>query len=293
MEPPLSQIVEAIIFTADQPVKLPFIQDVLKQGKAQENGASDTEPVEAPKEGEEKKKQKAAKKDDPFSKKKLEALLEELIEKYQDPQHPFEIRKIAEGYQFFTKRNLYPYVRNAVLNKNKKRLSRSAVETLSIVAYRQPITKAEVEFIRGVSCDYAMQKLLEKKLLSIVGRAEAPGRPLLYATSPFFMEYFGLADMTDLPKLKEFDELEDEHLERFKQHQEAAKEKPEEDHEQEETGETEAGVLEGSGAGAEATQEEAQTPMGETPGQEEQPGPETEQPADPSQAESPSGDEVE
>ena len=126
-------------------------------------------------------------------------------------RYPFEIKKVGGGYQFFTKKRFHSFVKKATLSKNQKRLTRSALETLSIIAYRQPITKAEMEFIRGVNCDYAVQKLLDKKLVSIVGRSEAPGRPLLYSTSPFFMQYFGLGDIGDLPKLKEFEELAEEH----------------------------------------------------------------------------------
>ena len=92
--------------------------------------------------------------------------------------------------------------------RNQKKLSRAALETLSIIAYRQPITRPEIEFIRGVNCDYAIQKLLEKKLIDIAGRADAPGRPLLYQTSPFFMEYFGINDLKDLPTPKDFSQEE-------------------------------------------------------------------------------------
>ena len=92
----------------------------------------------------------------------------------------------------------------------KRRLSRSALETLSIVAYKQPVTKSDLEKIRGVSCDYSLQKLLEKELITITGRSEAPGRPLLYATSDKFMDYFGLKSLKDLPKPKDFKEPESE-----------------------------------------------------------------------------------
>jgi segregation and condensation protein B len=88
----------------------------------------------------------------------------------------------------------------------KKRLSRSALETLSIIAYKQPVTKSELERIRGVNCDYAIQKLLEKELVAIQGRSDGPGRPLLYGTSDKFMDYFGLKSLDDLPKPKEFRE---------------------------------------------------------------------------------------
>lgn len=133
----------------------------------------------------------------------LNAVMDGLVEKYQDESHVFELKQIDGGYQFFTKRSFYPYVRHAAVQKNKKKLSRASLETLSIIAYRQPVTKTELEFIRGVNCDYAVRKLLDAKLVELQGRSEAPGRPLLYGTSPYFMEYFGLNDIKDLPKLKE------------------------------------------------------------------------------------------
>lgn len=203
MDSHISNIIESIIFTAEQPVKKSFLMEILRmEGTAnEEETASPEEKIELNDEG-------------------LEEILGELEKKYQSDQYPFEIRKVAEGYQFFTKRSYYAYIKRATLTKNQKRLSRAALETLAIIAYRQPITKAEMEFIRGVNCDYAVQKLLDKQLVSITGRAEAPGRPLLYATSPFFMQYFGIKDMTDMPKLKEFEELAEDHLEQFKLHQE-------------------------------------------------------------------------
>ncbi|MCL4106257.1 UNVERIFIED_CONTAM: hypothetical protein GTU68_061099 [Idotea baltica] len=133
----------------------------------------------------------------------LDSLLVSLAEKYQADGFVFELRQIDGGYQFYTKRDYYTYVRQAALEKNKRKLSRASMETLSIVAYRQPVTKTEIEFIRGVNCDYAVRKLLDGKLIEIRGRSEAAGRPLLYGTSPYFMEYFGLNDVKDLPKLDE------------------------------------------------------------------------------------------
>ena len=87
--------------------------------------------------------------------------------------------------------------------KIKKRLSTSALETLSIIAYKQPVTKPEIEKIRGVNCDYAVQKLLEKELIVMAGKSELPGRPVLYATSRRFMDYFGINNLSQLPDLKE------------------------------------------------------------------------------------------
>jgi segregation and condensation protein B len=87
-------------------------------------------------------------------------------------------------------------------------LSQAALETLAIVAYKQPVSKSEVEQIRGVNCDYALQKLLEKELVMIAGRSDGPGRPLLYATSDKFMDYLGIRTLSDLPKPKDFKEVE-------------------------------------------------------------------------------------
>ncbi|MEZ4777244.1 MAG: SMC-Scp complex subunit ScpB [Bacteroidia bacterium] len=214
MEPTITQIIEAVIFVADQPVTLDFIRDTFltKSSEHQATGAGKEEDAE----------------DEPWDAGEFslmqdltEDLWEEIVktlqEKYAGDKYPFEVRKVGGGCQFFTKPVFHRYVRKASLNKNQKRLSRAALETLSIIAYRQPISKAEMEFIRGVNCDYAVQKLLDKKLVHITGRSEGPGRPLLYSTSPFFMQYFGLSDMGDLPKLKEFEELAEEHQELFRQ----------------------------------------------------------------------------
>jgi segregation and condensation protein B len=134
----------------------------------------------------------------------VEASVEAIKEKYNADFYPFELRMIGGGWQFLTKPEYYKTV--AVLNGDKflKRLSNAALETLSIIAYKQPITKGEMEAIRGVNCDYAVQKLLEKELIVISGRNEKlPGHPLVYSTSRNFMDYFGINSVEDLPKLKE------------------------------------------------------------------------------------------
>ncbi len=148
--------------------------------------------------------------------KQLQDTVDLLVAKYEDPAFAFEIRKIGGGFQFFTKQDLYPFIQKANQTKQKKRLSRAALETLSIIGYRQPITKAEVEFIRGVNCDYAIHKLLEKRLIDMAGRADAPGRPMQYITSPQFLSYFGINDLADLPKLTEYESAEDQ-MEIFRQ----------------------------------------------------------------------------
>lgn len=126
-----------------------------------------------------------------------------LKQKYSADEFSFEIKEISGGYTFMTK-GAYHELNGQVLKKqNKKKLTRTALETISIIAYKQPITKGEVEAIRGVSADYAIQKLMEKELIEISGRSEALGKPLLYSTSQKFMNHFGLNSIEDLPKLKE------------------------------------------------------------------------------------------
>lgn len=138
----------------------------------------------------------------------IEELLEALKLKYTHEDFAFTIVEISGGYQFMTKNEYHDTVGTLLKQKTKKRLSKAALEALAIVAYRQPITKVEVEQIRGVNSDYSIQKLLEKELVTIVGRSEKPGRPLLYATSPKFMDYFGIQSLKDLPKVKDFKEEE-------------------------------------------------------------------------------------
>ncbi|HZB12775.1 MAG TPA: SMC-Scp complex subunit ScpB, partial [Chryseolinea sp.] len=112
--------------------------------------------------------------------------------------------KAAGGYQFLTKPAYQASIGIMLKQQSKKRLSTSAMETLSIIAYKQPISKTEIENIRGVNCDYAVQKLLDKGLIEITGKAETIGRPMLYGTTTKFMEYFGLNDIAQLPTPKEF-----------------------------------------------------------------------------------------
>lgn len=133
-----------------------------------------------------------------------EAAIEAIKEKYSAEFYPFEVRESGGGWQFLTKKDYHKTVAQINGDKFLKRLSTAALETLSIIAYKQPITKGEMEAIRGVSCDYAVQKLLEKELIVILGRNEKlPGHPLVYGTSRSFMDYFGINSPEDLPKIKE------------------------------------------------------------------------------------------
>jgi len=145
-----------------------------------------------------------------FKKPALEKAIEELKEKYQAAHFSFEFLEIAGGFQFLTKPAFHNSVGTLLRQNNKRRLSKAALETLSIIAYKQPVVKSEMEKIRGVSCDYSVQKLLEKELIAIVGRSEAPGRPLMYGTSDKFMDYFGLKNLEDMPKPKDFKEPDNE-----------------------------------------------------------------------------------
>jgi segregation and condensation protein B len=142
--------------------------------------------------------------EDKITMEQVETSIEGIKEKYLSEFYPFELRESGGGWQFLTKKDFHKTVAQLNGEKFLKRLSNAALETLAIIAYKQPITKAEIESIRGVSSDYSIQKLLEKELIVITGRnEELPGKPLVYATSKNFMDYFGLNSPEDLPKLKE------------------------------------------------------------------------------------------
>src|SRR3982750_2123053 len=134
----------------------------------------------------------------------VESAVDGIREKYNSEFYPFEVKMSGGGWQFLTKKDYHKTVAQLNGDKFLKRLSAASLETLAIIAYKQPVTKGEIEAIRGVSSDYAIQKLLERDLIVITGRNEAlPGHPLVYCTSKNFMDYFGLNTTDDLPKLKE------------------------------------------------------------------------------------------
>ena len=139
----------------------------------------------------------------PMQHRQIESYIETLIEKYRQEQYAFELVALGNGYRFLTKQAYHATIANLLNQKAKRRLSTAALETLAIIAYKQPITKGDIEHIRGVNCDYSIQKLLEKELIEISGRSELPGRPLLYSTTQLFMDYFGINQLSELPKLKE------------------------------------------------------------------------------------------
>jgi segregation and condensation protein B len=137
-----------------------------------------------------------------------------LNDEYKTGNKSFEIIKIAGGYSFATKKEYGRFIGKLFEDKQRKKLSPSALETLAIIAYKQPITRSEMEFIRGVNVDYIVNSLLEKEMITIHGRADSPGRPILYATTKTFLKVLGLNAIEDLPKLKEINEiLKDQEIE--------------------------------------------------------------------------------
>lgn len=142
--------------------------------------------------------------------KDIKESLATIQEKFQSEEFSMEIIKSGGGYQFLTKPAYQSSIGIYLKQQSKRRLSTSALETLSIIAYKQPVTKAEVEQIRGVNCDYSVQKLLEKNLVKITGKGDSIGRPLIYGTSEKFMDYFGINELSELPTPKDFSEEQNE-----------------------------------------------------------------------------------
>ena len=173
-------VIEALIFASDDPIASKEIIDSIK-----EIDGSDTEITD----------------DD------IELTVNELNANYEQSGNAFIILKIAHGYVHATKPEHAKYVGYLSSEKSKRRLSPAALETLAIIAYKQPLTKPELETIRGVNSDYTLNTLLEKNLITIQGRAETVGRPLLYVTTDEFLKYFGLNAITDLPKPREIEEI--------------------------------------------------------------------------------------
>jgi segregation and condensation protein B len=142
--------------------------------------------------------------DDKLTLDQIQTGIEGIVEKYRSEFYPFEVRESGGGWQFLSKKAFHKTIAQLNGEKFLKRLSTAALETLSIVAYKQPITKGEIESIRGVNSDYSIQRLLEKELIVIMGRNEdMPGKPLIYTTSKTFMDYFGINQTADLPRLRE------------------------------------------------------------------------------------------
>lgn len=171
----LEQQVEALIFASTQSITIEEIRQIIQSLDVTES----------------------------ISVKAIESAILQIEKKYGGAQFAISLQSINQGYQFLTKAQHHPLLNQLQLHRSKKKLSQAALETLSIIAYRQPITKLEVEQIRGVNCDYSIQRLLERELIKILGKSNSLGKPLLYGISDDFMDYFGIRSSADLPKLKD------------------------------------------------------------------------------------------
>jgi segregation and condensation protein B len=170
----LSAIIESLVFSADAPVSLDQLCDLLHE----------------------------------YERPEIKTALLELVAFHENRNGGFHLVNVAGGWQFRTHSSLQQYVVRHVKTKSVK-FSQSALETLAIVAYRQPVTRSEIEYLRGVDCGGVLRTLLEKKLIRILGKKDIPGRPLIYGTSKEFLETFGLKDLKSLPTLKEIQALDD------------------------------------------------------------------------------------
>ena len=137
----------------------------------------------------------------------IRSIVKDLNERYSRDGSSFHVREIAGGYQFSTRREYARWVKELFSSRRILRLSQSALETLAIIAYRQPVVKAEIESVRGVSAEGVLHNLLKKSLIEVAGRKETLGRPILYRPSQQFLKYFGLRDIDELPPLEEFEEF--------------------------------------------------------------------------------------
>lgn len=178
----LEEATEALIFAADEPVAPDRIAEIV----ADVTGRS------------------------PPTRTDVEAAVDRLNEGYAKQGRALEIKSWAGGYRMVTRSSLSPFVKTYYVEEHETSLSRSLMETLAVIAYRQPVTRPEVDFVRGVNSDYAIRKLLEMDLATVEGRADSVGRPLLYGTTDRFLEQFGLATLDDLPTLREVEDLLDD-----------------------------------------------------------------------------------
>ena len=172
--PPLdpNQVIEALLFAADAPVKLDRLAEL----------------AEVPPET-------------------VRAVIDRLNANYQETDRTFRVQRVAQGFQLYTMPDYAEFVRRLYQHQYTHRLSHAALEVLAIVAYKQPVTRPEVEQLRGVDCSGPLVTLLERRLIATYGRASRPGNPFLYRTTPEFLRYFGLAGLEDLPRMEEIGEF--------------------------------------------------------------------------------------
>jgi len=186
----LKHITEAIIFSSPEPVTL----DVLRIVIGAKSAGFEPEPDA------------------------LISVIDELNSDYEAGNHAFRIKQVAGGFSFATKEDFHPWLEHIQHENAFRKITQTALETLAIVAYRQPITKPEIDHIRGVDSGYVVRQLMEKGLIDISGRSESPGRPILYRTSSGFLRHFGLNGIDELPKPREIEEiLQDDDMAKHRQ----------------------------------------------------------------------------
>jgi segregation and condensation protein B len=166
-------IIEALLFASDKPLSRERIQAVIKDITAEQ----------------------------------IDEAINSLNERYQNGGHSFAVKRIARGYQMYSLPDFAPWIKALFTHARRERLSFPALEVLSIIAYKQPIVKSEIDRFRGVNSEGPLFTLLDRKLITIMGRKPAPGRPLLYGTTPEFLAHFGLNDLDDLPKMEELEAM--------------------------------------------------------------------------------------
>ncbi len=166
IETPYKKIIEGILFVTDEPLSVPRLAETTKIGEAE-----------------------------------VKSVLTELMDDYAPGKHGFHLRRIAGGYRFFAGEEATPYL-NELFSPRYQKLSQAALETLSIIAYKEPVTRGEMELIRGVNCDGPLRSLQERGLVEERGRKDAPGRPVLFGTTKTFLSVFGLDSLMDLPEAK-------------------------------------------------------------------------------------------
>jgi segregation and condensation protein B len=179
----LSHVIEALLFSAHKPLSTKEVADLLRNAGAEDdfapNDFANIKPAE------------------------VDAAIEQLKVEYIQNEHGFQLAEKAGGWQLTSDPKYAQWVRGLFPAPKPARLSSPALETLAIIAYRQPITRADVEAVRGVTIDGVLQTLMERGLVKIAGRAEIPGRPLLYETTEFFLDHFGLRTLNELPNVEE------------------------------------------------------------------------------------------
>ncbi len=173
--------IEAILFSADQPVTLEDIIAFFSKTNGME-----------------------------YSQEEILSNIQKSAMFYNEHNSPLSIVNTGGGYIFKTKSEYHSLIASFLQRDVVKKLTQAALETLAVIAYKQPVTKSEIEIIRGVNCDYTVQKLMERDLVELKGRSEEVGRPLFYGTTDYFLDYFGMNNLEELPKLKEFFETENQ-----------------------------------------------------------------------------------